>query len=129
MAVLALQKHHTTKSKEKRQLIEENPIVSLIIGLKKTPNKTFRPHRMCVCLCSCSEVSLTPPSLPPPSSSLLPPHPSFLLPPACRLIPHTLYPPDETEVCLFVRTDKKTAKELLEKKKVKGITKVSSSRL
>lgn len=45
-AVLALQKYHSTRAKEKRKLIQENPLVSLIIGLKKIPNKSFKPHRM-----------------------------------------------------------------------------------
>lgn len=45
-AVLALQKYQSTRARKKQRLIEENPLVSLIIGLKKTPNKTFKPHRM-----------------------------------------------------------------------------------
>ena len=45
-AVLALQKFHSTRLERKKRLIEENPLVSLIIGLKKIPNKTRRPYRM-----------------------------------------------------------------------------------
>lgn len=45
-AVLALQKYQSTRDRKKQRLIEENPLVSLIIGLKKIPNKTFKPHRM-----------------------------------------------------------------------------------
>jgi hypothetical protein len=86
-AVLALQKFHSTRLERKKRLIEENPLVSLIIGLKKIPNKTRRPYRI--------------------------------------PIPHSLYPPEETELCLFSRTDKKTTKELLEIKGVKNIAKVS----
>jgi hypothetical protein len=85
-AVLALHKFHSTRPVRKRRLIEENPLVSLIIGLKKTPNRSFKPHRI--------------------------------------LIPHSLYPPEETELCLFSRTDKKTAKELLQRKGVTTINKV-----
>jgi ribosome biogenesis protein UTP30 len=85
-AVLALQKFHSTRLERKKRLIEENPLVSLIIGLKKIPNKTRRPYRI--------------------------------------PIPHSLYPPEETELCLFSRTDKKTTKELLEIKGVKNIAKV-----
>lgn len=45
-AVLALQKYQSTRDRKKQRLIEEKPLVSLIIGLKKIPNKTFKPHRM-----------------------------------------------------------------------------------
>ena len=39
-------------------------------------------------------------------------------------LPHSLYPAEETEICLFTKNDKKTTKELLEAKKVKGVAKV-----
>ena len=47
-AVLALQKYHSTRPENKRRLFEENPLITLIIGLKKVPNKTVKPHRMLV---------------------------------------------------------------------------------
>ena len=57
---------------------------------------------------------------------MIPPFPFSPLssPLSPSLIPHSLYPPEETEVCLFARTDKKTAKELLERKGVKAVKKV-----
>ena len=45
-AVLALQKFHSTRLEKKKRLIEDNPLISLVIGLKKIPNKTLKPHRM-----------------------------------------------------------------------------------
>ena len=43
----ALQAYHAAmKGKEKLKLIEEDPVVSLIIAIKKIPNRTIRPHRM-----------------------------------------------------------------------------------
>ena len=47
-AVAALQKHHTVTSKKgKAKLIEENPLVSLIIAPKKIPDHSgTKPHRM-----------------------------------------------------------------------------------
>ena len=48
-AVEALQQHHgTMKSRRKPQLVEENPTISLIIALRKIPDKSIRPHRMYV---------------------------------------------------------------------------------
>lgn len=44
--------------------------------------------------------------------------------PLPSLIPHSLYPPEETELCLFSRADKKTTKQLLEEKKVQAVKKV-----
>ena len=43
---------------------------------------------------------------------------------SCSPLPHSLYPAEETEICLFTKNDKKTTKELLEAKKVKGVAKV-----
>ena len=156
--MLALQKYHSTRTKEKQRLIEENPLVSLIIGLKKIPNKSFKPHRMygeqmctymwpAISVCWLDEfvasvisfpLPFPPPCSSPPSFPLSPSYLLFLsLPPPClsppsfllfpllsSLIPHSLYPPEETELCLFSRTDKKMAKELLEKKGVKSVKKV-----
>ena len=46
-AVEALQQHHgTMKSRRKPQLVEENPTISLIIALRKIPDRSIRPHRM-----------------------------------------------------------------------------------
>ena len=44
---------------------------------------------------------------------------------SCSPLPHSLYPVEETEICLFTKNDKKTTKELLEAKKVKGVAKVT----
>ena len=46
-AISVLQGQHC-KEKEKPKLLEEDPIVSLIISVKKIPNKTIRPYRMWV---------------------------------------------------------------------------------
>lgn len=43
---------------------------------------------------------------------------------SCSPLPHSLYPAEETEICLFTKNDKKTTKELLVAKKVKGVAKV-----
>lgn len=46
-ALEALQQHHSlVKSKRKPQLVEDNPLLSLIIALRKIPDRTIRPHRM-----------------------------------------------------------------------------------
>ena len=46
-AVEALQQYHATLRKaRKSQLIEDEPMISLIIAFKKVPNRTVRPHRM-----------------------------------------------------------------------------------
>ena len=46
-AVTALQAHHMSlKGKGKSKLLDEDPAVSLIVSLKKIPNRTFRPYRM-----------------------------------------------------------------------------------
>lgn len=46
-AVAALQAYQATlKGKGKAKLLEEDPVVSLIIALKRIPNRTIRPHRM-----------------------------------------------------------------------------------
>ena len=48
-AVEALQQHDATlKKKRKSQLIEDDPVISLIIAFKKIPDRTIRPHRMYV---------------------------------------------------------------------------------
>ena len=46
-AVLALQQYHSSLKKGKKsQLIEDDPVISLIIAFKKIPDRTVRPHRM-----------------------------------------------------------------------------------
>ena len=48
-AVEALQQYHgTMKNKGKPQLVEDNPTVSLIVALRKIPDRSIRPHRMYV---------------------------------------------------------------------------------
>lgn len=48
-AVSALQAYHATlKGGGKSKLLEEDPLVSIIISLKKIPNRTIRPYRMYV---------------------------------------------------------------------------------
>ena len=43
----ALQAYQATlQAKGKPKLLDEDPVVSLIIALKKIPNRTIRPHRM-----------------------------------------------------------------------------------
>ena len=143
--MLALQKFHSTKIEGKKKLIEDNPLVSIVIGLKKIPNKSFKPHRMYerergrvisfVSFIRSSEsdhfipLTLLNHSFPLFSAFVSLPSllsvSSFFSP--SSLIPHSLYPADETELCLFTRHDKKTTKELLERKGVKTVQKVSSS--
>lgn len=43
----ALQTHSASlKSKGKLKLLDDDPVVSLIIALKKVPNRSIRPRRM-----------------------------------------------------------------------------------
>ena len=42
----------------------------------------------------------------------------------CSPLAHTLYPVESTEMCLITKSEKSDVKELLEEKKVCGVTKV-----
>ncbi len=46
-AVAALQKYHdTVQTKTKQKLIDDDPLVSIVIALKKIPDKIIRPLRV-----------------------------------------------------------------------------------
>ena len=108
-AVAALQKYHsTTKRGAKPKLIEDDPLVSLVIALKKIPDRTIRPLRVYVS--SDYELLLT--------------HINPCLCSIHRPLPHTLYPLETTELCLITKIEKSETKELLQEKKVQGVSKV-----
>lgn len=48
-AVQALQKYHATvTAQRKRKLVDDNPLISVIIAVKAIPQKKMRPVQMCV---------------------------------------------------------------------------------